>query len=191
MWQSRRQLSKAPLSSIMNSKQSNCPTTSENIWFCSSIHLICEFLNDFSFLCSTKWLLTSAHLCSTFVCPTEIIAFSDRIQEFKSINAEVVGVSVDSEFSHLAWCNLGRKVMFATYAHSKNVKNQIIPTFTNSKEGWENWNTRCCPIWPRKSPSTMMYCSRMRALHWEVSSLSIQMVLFAKKQSTICQWADQ
>ncbi|ESN90374.1 hypothetical protein HELRODRAFT_154361 [Helobdella robusta] len=45
----------------------------------------------------------------TFVCPTEIIAFSDRIAEFKAINCEVVGVSTDSHFSHLAWINLARK----------------------------------------------------------------------------------
>ncbi|CAB4068309.1 PRDX3 [Lepeophtheirus salmonis] len=45
----------------------------------------------------------------TFVCPTEIIAFSDRIQEFKDINCEVVGVSTDSHFSHLAWINMPRK----------------------------------------------------------------------------------
>ncbi|XP_063703314.1 peroxiredoxin-2 [Culicoides brevitarsis] len=45
----------------------------------------------------------------TFVCPTEIIAFSDRIQEFKALGAEVVGVSVDSHFSHLAWVNTPRK----------------------------------------------------------------------------------
>ena len=40
---------------------------------------------------------------STFVCPTEIIAFSDRVEEFRKINAEVVAVSVDSVFTHLAW----------------------------------------------------------------------------------------
>lgn len=45
----------------------------------------------------------------TFVCPTEIIAFSDRISEFKALNTEVVGVSVDSHFSHLAWINTERK----------------------------------------------------------------------------------
>ncbi len=39
----------------------------------------------------------------TFVCPTEIIAFSDRIKEFEARNVQVVGVSVDSEYSHLAW----------------------------------------------------------------------------------------
>lgn len=45
----------------------------------------------------------------TFVCPTEIISFSDRIKEFKDLNTEVVGVSVDSHFSHLAWSNTPRK----------------------------------------------------------------------------------
>merc|ERR1712050_182227 len=45
----------------------------------------------------------------TFVCPTEIIAFSDRIDEFKALDTEVVGVSVDSQFSHLAWINTPRK----------------------------------------------------------------------------------
>lgn len=44
----------------------------------------------------------------TFVCPTELIAFSDRIEDFKKLGAEVVGISVDSEYSHLAWCNTPR-----------------------------------------------------------------------------------
>ncbi len=44
----------------------------------------------------------------TFVCPTEIIAFSDRIAEFESRNTQVLGVSVDSKFSHLAWINTPR-----------------------------------------------------------------------------------
>lgn len=45
----------------------------------------------------------------TFVCPTEVIAFNDRAEEFKSLNAELVAVSVDSHFSHLAWVNTPRK----------------------------------------------------------------------------------
>jgi alkyl hydroperoxide reductase subunit AhpC len=44
----------------------------------------------------------------TFVCPTEIIAFSDRIKEFHDRNCEVLGVSVDSKFSHLAWIRMPR-----------------------------------------------------------------------------------
>lgn len=45
----------------------------------------------------------------TFVCPTEIIAFSDRYSEFKDLNTEILGVSVDSQFSHLAWIETERK----------------------------------------------------------------------------------
>jgi alkyl hydroperoxide reductase subunit AhpC len=44
----------------------------------------------------------------TFVCPTEIIAFSDRIADFHKRGAEVLGVSVDSQFSHLAWIQTAR-----------------------------------------------------------------------------------
>ncbi|CAO1364840.1 unnamed protein product [Diamesa serratosioi] len=45
----------------------------------------------------------------TFVCPTEIIAFSDRVEEFRKIGCEVVAVSTDSHFTHLAWVNTPRK----------------------------------------------------------------------------------
>ncbi|GFX72930.1 peroxiredoxin 1 [Trichonephila clavipes] len=45
----------------------------------------------------------------TFVCPTEIIAFSERAEEFRKINCEVVACSTDSHFSHLAWINTPRK----------------------------------------------------------------------------------
>ncbi|MFN9548523.1 MAG: peroxiredoxin [Cyanobacteriota bacterium] len=45
----------------------------------------------------------------TFVCPTEITAFSDRYGDFSSLNTEVIGVSVDSQFSHLAWIQTDRK----------------------------------------------------------------------------------
>ncbi|XP_072347094.1 peroxiredoxin-2 [Scyliorhinus torazame] len=45
----------------------------------------------------------------TFVCPTEIIAFSDRAAEFRKINCEVIGASTDSHFSHLAWTKVPRK----------------------------------------------------------------------------------
>ena len=45
----------------------------------------------------------------TFVCPTEIIAFNDRVKEFHKINCEVIAASVDSQFTHLAWINTPRK----------------------------------------------------------------------------------
>jgi peroxiredoxin 2/4 len=46
----------------------------------------------------------------TFVCPTEIIAFSDRYAEFEALNTEIFGISVDSEFAHLAWIETERKM---------------------------------------------------------------------------------
>ena len=41
----------------------------------------------------------------TFVCPSELIAFDHRLDEFKSRGVEVIGVSIDSQFTHLAWKN--------------------------------------------------------------------------------------
>lgn len=41
----------------------------------------------------------------TFVCPSEILAFNKKIAVFKTKNCEVIGVSVDSKFTHLAWKN--------------------------------------------------------------------------------------
>ena len=45
----------------------------------------------------------------TFVCPTEINAFTDSIGEFSKRNTEVIGVSVDSHFTHQAWANTPRE----------------------------------------------------------------------------------
>lgn len=41
----------------------------------------------------------------TFVCPSELIAFDHRIEEFKKRGVEVIGVSIDSQFTHNAWRN--------------------------------------------------------------------------------------
>ena len=41
----------------------------------------------------------------TFVCPTELLAFDHRLKEFEKRNVQVIGCSVDSHFSHLAWKN--------------------------------------------------------------------------------------
>lgn len=41
----------------------------------------------------------------TFVCPSELIAFDHRLEEFKKRNVEVIGVSIDSQFTHNAWRN--------------------------------------------------------------------------------------
>jgi alkyl hydroperoxide reductase subunit AhpC len=51
-----------------------------------------------------KWkVLFFYPLDFTFVCPTEITAFSDNVQKFRDLNCEVIACSVDSFFSHLAW----------------------------------------------------------------------------------------
>ena len=41
----------------------------------------------------------------TFVCPTELHAFEEKLADFKKLNTEVIGVSIDSKFSHFAWLN--------------------------------------------------------------------------------------
>ncbi|XP_023801679.1 thioredoxin-dependent peroxide reductase, mitochondrial-like, partial [Cyanistes caeruleus] len=64
-------------------------------------------LNDFK----GKYLVLFFYpLDFTFVCPTEIVAFSNKANEFRDVNCEVVAVSVDSHFTHLAWINTPRKV---------------------------------------------------------------------------------
>ncbi len=59
-------------------------------------------LNDYK----GKWLVMFFYpLDFTFVCPTEITSLSDRYEDFKDLDAEVLGVSVDSIHSHKAWIN--------------------------------------------------------------------------------------
>jgi peroxiredoxin (alkyl hydroperoxide reductase subunit C) len=53
-----------------------------------------------------KWLILFFYpLDFTFVCPTEILALSDRYEEFLELDADVLGVSTDSVHSHRAWIN--------------------------------------------------------------------------------------
>ncbi|HYV05948.1 MAG TPA: peroxiredoxin [Blastocatellia bacterium] len=56
-----------------------------------------------------KWVVLLFYpLDFTFVCPTELTAFSDRYSELKGIGAEVIGVSTDSVYSHRAWLQTPR-----------------------------------------------------------------------------------
>ena len=65
-----------------------------------------EFVNLSLSSYKGKWVVLFFYpLDFTFVCPTEITAFNDSLAEFKRANAEVVGASVDSKYSHLAWIN--------------------------------------------------------------------------------------
>lgn len=64
-------------------------------------------LNNSQFL--GKWLVLFFYpLDFTFVCPTEITAFSDNVDKFKALDCNLLGVSVDSKHSHLAWINTPR-----------------------------------------------------------------------------------
>jgi len=57
-----------------------------------------------------KWVCLFFYpLDFTFVCPTEITAFNDAHRSFKEANCEVIGCSVDSKFTHLAWSKTPRK----------------------------------------------------------------------------------
>ncbi len=62
-------------------------------------------LNDYK----GKWLVFFFYpMDFTFVCPTEVTAFSDAIKQFKEIDVEILGVSTDSKFSHKAWMETPR-----------------------------------------------------------------------------------
>eukprot|EP01091_Cochliopodium_minus_P013226 TRINITY_DN420_c0_g1_i2.p1 TRINITY_DN420_c0_g1~~TRINITY_DN420_c0_g1_i2.p1 ORF type:complete len:201 (-),score=66.07 TRINITY_DN420_c0_g1_i2:61-663(-) len=45
----------------------------------------------------------------TFVCPSELVGFSDNYSKFQEAGADILGISVDSKFTHLAWTNTSRK----------------------------------------------------------------------------------
>src|SRR5882724_10199297 len=58
---------------------------------------------------SGRWLVLVFYpLDFTFVCPTELTAFSDSYEEFQGIGADVIGISTDSAFSHRAWIQTPR-----------------------------------------------------------------------------------
>lgn len=67
-----------------------------------------EIVDDFNFGEVTKGKTTVLFfypLDFTFVCPSELIAFDRRLEDFKKRGVEVIGVSIDSQFSHNAWRN--------------------------------------------------------------------------------------
>jgi peroxiredoxin (alkyl hydroperoxide reductase subunit C) len=67
-----------------------------------------EIIGDFNLKTATKGkkaVVFFYPLDFTFVCPSELIAFDHRLKEFQERNVEVIGVSIDSQFSHNAWRN--------------------------------------------------------------------------------------
>lgn len=90
---------------------------------------------------------------STFVCPTEILAFSDRINEFKKINTEVIACSVDSHFTHLAWINTPRKeVSDECFLVTIHFANKI------SFVGWTRQNKHSIIEWSLTQNRQRLWC---------------------------------
>ena len=74
----------------------------------------------------------------TFVCPSEIIAFDHRLEEFKKRNVEVIGCSIDSPFTHLAWKNTPVEkggIGKVGYTLVSDVKHEIIQAYDVESAG--------------------------------------------------------
>ncbi len=74
----------------------------------------------------------------TFVCPTELHAFQDKLSEFKERNVEVLGCSVDSQFSHLAWLSTPKNkggIEGVKYGLVADVGGRIASSFDVLSEG--------------------------------------------------------
>ena len=73
------------------------------------------YKNEFSYLKLENFrnkkyvILLFYPLNFTFVCPTELTAFSDRYEEFKQLSTEILAISVDSSYSHLTWLQMPRE----------------------------------------------------------------------------------
>ena len=68
----------------------------------------------------------------TFVCPTELIAFSRRIEEFESRSVQVIGCSIDSQFTHVAWRNTPIEeggIGYVTYPLVADVKHEVCKAY--------------------------------------------------------------
>lgn len=73
----------------------------------------------------------------TFVCPTELHAFQEKLQEFENRNAQVIGCSVDSCFSHAAWLNTPKSnggIHGVTYPIVSDLMKSIARSFRVLKE---------------------------------------------------------
>ena len=74
----------------------------------------------------------------TFVCPSELIAFDHRLKEFKERNVEVIGVSIDSHFTHLAWKNTAINnggIGQVQYPLVADIKHEICKAYDVEAEG--------------------------------------------------------
>ena len=94
-----------------------------------------EIVNNFNFkkhVNGKAAVLFFYPLDFTFVCPSELIAFDHRYEEFKKRGVEVVGVSIDSEFTHNAWRNTPTEnggIGAVKYALAADVKHEIVQAY--------------------------------------------------------------
>ena len=94
-----------------------------------------EIVNNFNFkkhIEGKAAVLFFYPLDFTFVCPSELIAFDHRYEEFKKRGVEVVGVSIDSEFTHNAWRNTPTEnggIGAVKYALAADVKHDIAKAY--------------------------------------------------------------
>lgn len=94
-----------------------------------------EIVNNFNFkkhVNGKAAVLFFYPLDFTFVCPSELIAFDHRYEEFKKRSVEVVGVSIDSEFTHNAWRNTPTEnggIGAVKYALAADVKHEIAKAY--------------------------------------------------------------
>lgn len=76
----------------------------------------------------------------TFVCPTELIAFQEKLEEFEKRNAVVIGCSTDSKYSHWAWLNTERNqggIKGVTYPLVSDLAKTISENFDVLAGEWE------------------------------------------------------
>ncbi|WP_347331901.1 peroxiredoxin [Marinimicrobium locisalis] len=99
---------------------------------------IVEDFNLHSAIKGKKAVIFFYPLDFTFVCPSELIAFDHRVEEFKKRNVEVIGVSIDSQFTHNAWRNtpvdeggIGQ----VKYTLAADVKHEICKAYDVESEG--------------------------------------------------------
>ena len=94
-----------------------------------------EIVNNFNFkkhIEGKAAVLFFYPLDFTFVCPSELIAFDHRYEEFKKRGVEVVGVSIDSQFTHNAWRNTPTEnggIGAVKYALAADVKHEIAKAY--------------------------------------------------------------
>ena len=102
---------------------------------CSAVLGNGEIVNNFNFkkhVNGKAAVLFFYPLDFTFVCPSELIAFDHRYEEFKKRGVEVVGVSIDSEFTHNAWRNTPTEnggIGAVKYALAADVKHEIAKAY--------------------------------------------------------------